>query len=160
MKVLNDFNTTVQKALSEIDPKWRTYEGLIVCGTHTPVNVEHMIREIQEARENKTPFLGICFGYQLSWIEYCRNIIGIKDATSSEFSKTGTFVVKKRKELKVGLHDGETWWSNYYCDTSFDNSWTHQKGFFAVPFHPEYQSTKGRPHSVLVDFLSYAKNAS
>jgi CTP synthase (UTP-ammonia lyase) len=121
--------------------------------------VEAILQEIQQARESKTPFLGICFGYQLAWIEYCRNIVGIKDATSAEFSEKGTFVVRKRNKLKVGLHDGENWWSNYYCDTSYDPNWTHQHGFFAVPFHPEYASSKKKPHHVLVDFLSYAKNS-
>ena len=38
--------------------------------------------------------------------------MGIKNATSEEFGQ-GVFVVKKRPELKVGLHDGESWWSNY-----------------------------------------------
>ena len=149
MTILNDFTTSVKKALSEIDPNWIKYDGLIVAGTHTPHNVEEMIDSIRIAREENIPTLLICFGYQLGAIEWARNVKGIKDATSEEFSKTGTFVVKKRLELKVGLHDGETWWSNYIVDID----WDIPEHFVAVPFHPEYQSNKENPHPLLVKFL-------
>lgn len=161
MLVLNDFNTSVQRALSEIDSNWRTYDGLIVCGTHTPVNVESMIDEIRIAREQKKPFLGICFGYQLAAIEYARNVLGISDATSEELGIPGTFVVKKRNEKKVGLHNGESWWSNYDVTDRIKMEWKigEYKNFFVTPFHPEYQSSKIKPHPILVNFLKYAKMA-
>ena len=38
------------------------------------------------ARENDIPFLGICLGLQCAVIEFARNVCGIKDALSSEFS--------------------------------------------------------------------------
>ena len=85
MEVLNDFNTTVEKALSEIDQDWRSYSGLIVCGTHSPHDVDEMIKQIKWYRENGAPFLGICFGHQLAAIEYARNVLGIQSATSEEF---------------------------------------------------------------------------
>jgi CTP synthase (UTP-ammonia lyase) len=156
MRILNDFNTTVEKALSEIDPRWREYEGLIVCGSHTPFGTEQIIRDIREARETGLPFLGICFGHQLAWIEYCRNVLGIEKATSEEFGD-GICVVQKRKELKVGLHEGETWWSNYECVG--DEDWKKPENFFTAPFHPEYQSSKDKPHPLLINFLKYAKMA-
>lgn len=159
MLILNDFNTSVQKALSEIDHRWCEYDGLIVCGTHTPLNVESMIDAIKVAREERKPFLGICFGYQLAAIEYARNVLGIKDATSEEFGE-GTFVVKKRPELKVGLHDGETWWSNYDVTDEIKEKWRTGDNFFVVPYHPEYQSSKDKPHHLLVTFINYAKMAS
>lgn len=159
MIVLNDFNTTVQKALSEIDPKWREYDGLVICGSHTPLNIESMLETIRVAREAKKPILGICFGYQLCAIEYARNVLGIKDATSEEFGGTGTPVVTKRAQLKVGLHDGETWWSNYDVTEEIQERWMPDKNMFCVPFHPEYQSSKDLPHPLLVSFLKYAKMA-
>jgi CTP synthase (UTP-ammonia lyase) len=157
MLVLNDFNTTVEKALSEIDPKWRNYKGLIVCGTHTPHHTESMIYEIRIARVNGSPFLGICFGHQLAAIEYARNVLGIENATSQEFGK-GNFVVRKRKELKVGLHDGETYWSNYDVDQDIVDKWVKADNFITIPFHPEYQSSKDNPHPVLVEFLNHCKH--
>ena len=152
MKILNDFSTTVKKALWEIDPHYMDLKGLVVCGTHSPHNVEEMIEEIKNARLNQTPTLLICFGYQLGAIEWARNIGGIPNATSEEFG-TGTFVVVKRPELKVGLHEGETWWSNYKVDID----WEIPSYFVAVPYHPEYQSSKENPHPLLVEFINKCK---
>ena len=154
MEVLNDFNTSVQKALEEIDPDWKTYNGLVICGTHTPHNTEDMIALIKIAREGKIPFLGICFGHQLAAIEYARNVLGIKDATSEEFG-TGTFVVKKLPQLNVGLKDGESYWNNYEVDLP---EWKNPPHFFTSQYHPEYQSSKGNPHKLLLNFLHYARN--
>ena len=148
MEIYSDFNTSVAKALSEIDENWRVYEGLIICGSHTPHDTEMLIDKIRQARIHGTLFLGICFGYQLAAIEYARSILGIINATSEEFGE-GTFVVKKRSELKVGLHEGESWWSNYevIIQPKFP------KNFFAVPYHPEYQSSKDNPHPLLKSFI-------
>lgn len=158
MEVINDFNTTVKKAFNEIDPQWESYDGLVVCGTHSPHDVEPMIKKIQQAREYFRPFLGICFGHQLAAIEYARNVMGIKNATSEEFGK-GIFIVQKRPELKVGLHDGETYWNNYEVTPAFLDTWIKPGHFITVQYHPEYQSSKNNPHPILVKFLQYAKLA-
>lgn len=144
----DDFTTSLRRALDEIDPEWETYDGLIVPGSHTPTQVEEKIEAIREFRENGKPALLICFGYQLGAIEYARNVKGIKDATSEEFGE-GTFVVKKRDKLKVGLHNGESWWSNYEVAIE----WSPPQNFYAIPFHPEYQSTPKRPAPLLLHFL-------
>jgi len=60
--------------------------------------VEGKIATIKQAREQKIPCLGICYGMQMAVIEYARNVLGIKDATSSEFSKKGSFVIGMMSE--------------------------------------------------------------
>jgi CTP synthase (UTP-ammonia lyase) len=155
MRILNDFSTSVKKAFNEIDPIWETYEGLVVCGTHTPHDVEEMIDEIRKAREAQLPFLGICFGHQLAAIEWCRNFLNIHDATSEEFG-TGTFVVKKRPGgLNVGLKDGETYWNKYEVIPEIQEKFELMKpeNYITVQFHPEYQSSQKRPHPLLLKFL-------
>lgn len=156
MIILNDFKTSVEKALYEIDPLYRYYPGLVVCGTHTPKDIEQMIDMIRIARETEIPFLGLCFGHQLAFIEYCRNVLGIKDATSEEFG-IGTFVVVKRPELKVGLHSGETWWNNYEIPKDLEDSWEKPSHFRTYQFHPEYQSSEQKPHPLLLDFIELCK---
>ena len=159
MIVLNDFDTSVRRALTEIDPKWEDYEGLIICGTHSPEShdIEHQINEIRKAREDGTPFLGICFGHQLCAVEHARHIRGIGDASSQEWGKKGdTFVVQKLPQLKVGLHDGNSYWNNYEAKIR----WENPVNFFTAQYHPEYISRKGKPHPLLVDFLRYAKQNS
>ena len=42
---------------------------------------------IKFARENSIPYLGICFGMQLAVIEIAKNVLNIKNASSSEFNK-------------------------------------------------------------------------
>lgn len=158
MQILNDFSTSVRKALEEIDPNYESYNGLVVCGTHTPHDTEELISAIKVARETNTPFLGICFGHQLAAIEYARNVMGWKDATSEEFGK-GVYIVRKRPEgLKVGLHEGETWWNNYEVTEEFLNLWEKNENFITCQFHPEYQSSKQKPHPLLVKFIKLCQN--
>lgn len=156
MIILNDFSTSVRKALGEIEPNYEALTGLVVCGTHNQQNVPEMLEIIRTAREDNTPALLICAGYQLGAIEYAQNVLGIKDATSEEFGE-GTFVVKKRPELKVGLHDGESWWSNYEVDPELEMAWEIPENWVATPFHPEYQSSKDYPHPKLVKFINLCK---
>lgn len=47
---------------------------------------EGKIAAIQYARENKIPYLGLCYGLQLAAIEYARNVLGYKDASSTEIN--------------------------------------------------------------------------
>ena len=56
MELLNDFSTTVEKAFDEIDEHWREYDGLVICGTHSPKNWEAQINEITIARLSGRPF--------------------------------------------------------------------------------------------------------
>lgn len=59
-------------------------QGIIVPGGFGSRGVEGMIEVTKWARERKVPFLGICLGMQVAVIEYARNVMGIKDATSEE----------------------------------------------------------------------------
>jgi CTP synthase (UTP-ammonia lyase) len=152
MLILGDFTSSVQRAFDEIDPNWRTYDGLIICGTHTPSGTEVLIGKIKEARDTKRPFLGICFGHQLAAIEYARTVKGIANATSEEFGQ-GTFVVKKRDTLKVGLHDGESYWNNYEVAIE----WEKPDWFITCQFHPEYTSSIDHPHPLLIQFLNLCR---
>ena len=70
---------TVDSILSGLD-------GILVPGGFGIRGVEGKIEAIRYARENKVPFFGICLGMQCAVIEYARNVLGIKDATSEEFS--------------------------------------------------------------------------
>jgi CTP synthase len=45
-----------------------------------------MIKVIEYARVNKVPYLGICLGMQMAVVEFCRNVLDIKDANSIEFN--------------------------------------------------------------------------
>jgi CTP synthase len=60
-------------------------DGILVPGGFGSRGIEGMILAANYARENKKPYLGICLGLQVATIEYCRNVLNIKNATSCEF---------------------------------------------------------------------------
>ena len=151
MLILGDYTTSLKKALEEIDKDYMKYDALVIAGSHTPKETEYIISKIREYREAGKPVYGECLGHQLCAIEWAR-ANGIPDATSEEFGE-GTFVVKKRPSLKVGLHNGESYWNNY--EVVID--WEKPKGMFTAQFHASYQSSIDRPHPLIKSFLNYAK---
>lgn len=61
-------------------------DGILVPGGFGARGVEGKIEAIRYAREHKIPFLGLCLGMQCAVIEFARNVCGLKEAHSSEFS--------------------------------------------------------------------------
>ena len=74
-------NLTAENAAELLSP----YDGILVPGGFGDRGIEGKIEAIRFARENNIPFLGICLGMQLAVIEFARNVLGIKDAYSTEF---------------------------------------------------------------------------
>ena len=73
---------TVQDILGKCD-------GVLVPGGFGNRGIEGKITAIKYARENDVPFLGICLGMQMAVVEFARNVIGLKNANSSEFVPEG-----------------------------------------------------------------------
>ncbi|MDR1467238.1 MAG: CTP synthase [Oscillospiraceae bacterium] len=67
--------------------------GILVPGGFGGRGILGKITAVKYARENNIPFLGICLGMQVAAIEFARNVLGIKDANSSEFDKSSKFNV-------------------------------------------------------------------
>ena len=71
--------------------------------------IEGKIDAIKFARENKIPFLGICLGMQCAVIEFARNVIGLKDAHSTEMNpSTSSPVIDLLEDQKNISHMGGT----------------------------------------------------
>jgi CTP synthase len=87
---------------SNINNKLNICDGILVPGGFGERGSEGKILSIKFARENKVPYFGICFGMQLAVIEMARNLIGIKDASSSEFGNCTNSVVGLMTEWKKG----------------------------------------------------------
>lgn len=60
------------------------FDGVVVPQGWGSRGVEGKIKAVRFARENKIPYLGLCFGLQMSVIEFGRNVLGIKKANSME----------------------------------------------------------------------------
>ena len=72
---------------NEIKKKLENVSGLLIPGGFGKRGTEGKIAAIKFARENKIPFLGICFGMQMAIVEFARNKLNIKKAGSSELDK-------------------------------------------------------------------------
>jgi CTP synthase len=75
--------------------------GILVAPGFGNRGIEGKIIACKYARENKIPYLGLCLGMQIAVIEFARNVLGIKDATSTEFDpKTKNPVIDIMEEQK------------------------------------------------------------
>ncbi|MEM8952972.1 MAG: CTP synthase [Verrucomicrobiota bacterium] len=60
-------------------------DGILIPGGFGDRGTEGKIMAAQYARENNTPYLGLCLGMQIAVIEFARNVCGLEGANSSEF---------------------------------------------------------------------------
>ncbi|MFV0413235.1 MAG: CTP synthase [Oscillospiraceae bacterium] len=86
----------------------RDCDGILVPGGFGDRGIEGKILAARYARERDIPYLGICLGMQIAVIEYARNVLGWKDANSSEFSTTTTHPVIDLMPDQKGLEKGGT----------------------------------------------------
>ena len=88
--------------VSEIKKKLNDISGILIPGGFGKRGTNGKIEAIKYARKNKIPFLGICYGMQMAIIEFARNQLNIKDATSSEFDKKGLPIIGLINEWNKG----------------------------------------------------------
>ena len=155
MELLNDFSTSVRKAFDEIDPRWETYNGVVICGTWPGDDggdyADFATRRYKNATAANIPVLGICFGMQIMAV-------------------SGGHKLVKLPERHVGIDKTCGWWGESYESFWHDYCVKNSEGIVinamqsldpyavGVQFHPEYQSSKDKPHIILVDFLNACKN--
>lgn len=82
---------------SHLEPQWEKDEsdaawaalkktdGILVPGGFGDRGIEGKIAAAHHARTNNIPYLGICLGLQVATIEFCRNVLGLEGANSTEF---------------------------------------------------------------------------
>ena len=93
-------------------------DGLLVAPGFGHRGVEGKIVAVKYARENKLPFFGICLGMQMAAIEFARNVLGLKDAHSTEMDPdTKEPVIDLMEEQKkVTAKGGTMRLGAYPCD--------------------------------------------
>jgi len=80
----------------------KNVSGILIPGGFGKRGSEGKIAAIKYARLNNIPFFGICFGMQMAIIEAARNLLNIKNASSTEFGNNCTPVVGLLDEWKKG----------------------------------------------------------
>ena len=78
---------------NDVKKRLKESSGILIPGGFGKRGTEGKIAAIKYARENNIPFLGICFGMQMAIIEFARNKLKMKKATSSEFGSSRASVV-------------------------------------------------------------------
>jgi len=79
--------------------------GIVVPGGFGYRGVEGMIEAVRYSRENQIPYLGLCLGMQVMVIEAARNLLGKKDANSTEFDQDTDNPVIDLMPDQIGITD-------------------------------------------------------
>lgn len=121
---INECQVQIQNVHSEYITETNVHEklggldGLLVAPGFGQRGVEGKIIAVKYARERGLPFFGICLGMQMAIIEYARNVLGLKDAHSTEMDpKTPDPVIDLMEEQKsITAKGGTMRLGAYPCD--------------------------------------------
>ena len=90
---------------SNIETKLDDVDGVLVAPGFGERGIEGKIESIKYVRENKIPFFGICLGMQMAVIEFSRNVLGLKNANSSEMDSDSLHhvidLMENQKQIQV-----------------------------------------------------------
>jgi len=88
---------------NNVEEELKNVNGIIVPGGFGERGVEGKIECIRYSRENKIPFLGLCYGFQMAVIEFARNVLGLKDANTTEIKQTDNpviYILPEQEEIE------------------------------------------------------------
>ena len=151
--------------------------GVLVPGGFGDRGIEGKITAAKYARENNIPYLGICLGMQTAVIEYAQNVLGIKDANSSEFNPEGTSsvidlmpdqqgVIPKGGTMRLGAYPckikADTLMEKAYGKKEIEERHRHRYEFnnkFRAQFEENGMSVTGTsPNGLLVEAVEIPAN--
>ncbi|MBI2969107.1 MAG: CTP synthase [Bacteroidetes bacterium] len=91
--------------------------GLIVAPGFGHRGIEGKLLSVRYARENRLPFLGICLGMQCAVIEFARNVLGLKNADSTEMNPRTSFPVidLMAEQKEISTKGGTMRLGSYEC---------------------------------------------
>ncbi len=110
-----------------IDEKFAGLKGILVAPGFGHRGIEGKILSVKYARENNIPFFGICLGMQCAVVEFARNVLGLKEANSTEFHPTTVSPVIDIMEGQKSITDmGGTMRLGTYPCTIKEGTLTHK----------------------------------
>ncbi|MDP4285561.1 MAG: CTP synthase [Bacteroidota bacterium] len=120
---MNDCKVQVVNVHSEfinnenVAEKLKDLDGLLVAPGFGFRGVEGKIIAVKYARENYLPFFGICLGMQMAAIEFARNVLGIKDADSTEMNHQtlNPVIDMMEDQKKINIKGGTMRLGSYPC---------------------------------------------
>lgn len=101
VRVELDWSDTTDVNDANVESSLNDHDAVIVPGGFGTRGVEGKISCVRYCREHGVPYLGICLGFQVAVIEFCRNVLGLSDANSTEFAPgTSAPVISELPEQK------------------------------------------------------------
>jgi len=88
-----------------VDKKLAKLDGIIVAPGFGQRGMEGKFSALKYARENNLPCLGICMGMQTMSIEFARNVLGLKDANSTEIDPNTPYNIVDIMEEQKNILD-------------------------------------------------------
>jgi CTP synthase len=79
--------TSIEKGKVKVEEALKDVSGIIVPGGFGKRGVEGKIACVKYARENKVPYLGLCYGFQVAIIDFARHVCGLKNSNTTETDK-------------------------------------------------------------------------
>ncbi|MBY0309967.1 CTP synthase [Patescibacteria group bacterium] len=95
---------TDKKKCKELD----AYDGVLVPGGFGSTGIEGKLNVIEYVRKRGIPYFGICYGMQLAVLEYARNVVGLKNASTEEIDASANDLVvhtMAEQRLKIASAD-------------------------------------------------------
>ncbi len=126
----NESRVTIESIHSEditqenVEQKLKGLHGILVAPGFGNRGIEGKITAIKYVRENNIPFFGICLGMQCAVVEFARNVLNLKDASSTELDKNTPFpVISMMEEQKHIVNMGGTMRLGAYpCELKDDST--------------------------------------
>ena len=78
---------------SNIEEKLGKMDGILVAPGFGERGIEGKILAVKYAREHNVPFFGICLGMQMCVVEFARDVLGLKEAISTEVNPSTPYPV-------------------------------------------------------------------
>ncbi len=159
--------TTKIKSLKDVKKEFEknNIDAVIVPGGFGSRGIEGKIKIIQYSREKNIPFLGICYGLQLSIIEYARNKLKLKNAHTTEINEKTKYpvvdiipeqknIIKKGGTMRLGsypaiLKEGKI--KKLY--EKFKLYEKKEKKFYVYERHRHRYEVNPKYHKYLKDFI-------
>ncbi len=125
-------------------------DGILIPGGFGTRGIEGKILAAKFARENRTPYLGLCLGMQIATIEFARNVLGLDAAHSSEFNDNTPDPVITLLDTQLGVKKkgGSMRLGNYPCRltpgslsaAAYGTELIHERHRHRFEFNGEYRS--------------------
>lgn len=92
-----------------VEEKLAGMDGVLIAPGFGERGLEGKIKAVRYARENRIPFFGICLGMQMAVVEFARNVLGLKDAMTTEVeANTSNPVIDLMADQKTTTIKGGT----------------------------------------------------